>query len=86
MDKISKFLNKLSQKELTVVKDVLEKIKKAETANKVYFQESGRIQKIRARYWGHKRIYRFDFKDLVAPCCIWGELLKKYCCANIILL
>ena len=28
MDRISKFLNKLSQKELTVVKDVLEKIKK----------------------------------------------------------
>ena len=33
MDKISNFLNKLSQKEITIVKDVLEKIKKAETAN-----------------------------------------------------
>ena len=33
MDRIFKFLNKLSQKELTVVKDVLEKIKKGEMAN-----------------------------------------------------
>ena len=49
MDKISKFLNKLSQKELAVVKDVLEKIKKAETANKVYFknqEESKNSRKI----------------------------------------
>lgn len=33
MNKIEKFLNKLNQKELNIIKGVLEKIKKGETAN-----------------------------------------------------
>ena len=63
MDKISKFLNKLSQKELTVVKDVLEKIKKGEMANLDMKKLKGADNFFRVRKGDIRIIYRINEKE-----------------------
>ena len=63
MDRISKFLNKLSQKELTVVKDVLEKIKKGETANLDMKKLKGADNFFRVRKGDIRIIYRINEKE-----------------------
>ena len=63
MDKISKFLNKLSQKELTDVKDVLEKIKKGETANLDIKKLKGADNFFRVRKGDIRIIYRINEKE-----------------------
>ena len=63
MDKISKFLNKLSQKELTVVKDVLEKIKKGEMANLDMKKMKGADNFFRVRKGDIRIIYRINEKE-----------------------
>ena len=63
MDKISKFLNKLSQKELTDVKDVLEKIKKGETANLDIKKLKGADNFFRIRKGDIRIIYRINEKE-----------------------
>ena len=63
MDRISKFLNKLSQKEMTIVKDVLEKIKKAETANLDIKKLKGADNFFRVRKGDIRIIYRISEKE-----------------------
>ena len=63
MDRISKFLNKLSQKEMTIVKDVLEKIKKAETANLDMKKLKGADNFFRIRKGDIRIIYRINEKE-----------------------
>ena len=63
MDKISKFLNKLSQKELTVVKDVLEKIKKGEMENFDMKKLKGADNFFRVRKGDIRIIYRINEKE-----------------------
>ena len=63
MDRISKFLNKLSQKELTVIKDVLEKIKKAEMANLDMKKLKGADNFFRVRKGDIRIIYRISEKE-----------------------
>ena len=63
MDKISKFLNKLSQKELTAVKDVLVKIKKGETANLDMKKLKGADNFFRIRKGDIRIIYRINEKE-----------------------
>ena len=63
MDRISKFLNKLSQKELTVIKDVLEKIKKGEMANLDMKKLKGADNFFRVRKGDIRIIYRISEKE-----------------------
>lgn len=63
MDRISKFLNKLSQKELTVVKDVLEKIKKGEMENFDMKKLKGADNFFRVRKGDIRIIYRINEKE-----------------------
>ena len=63
MDRISKFLNKLSQKELTVVKDVLEKIKKGEMENFDMKKLKGADNFFRIRKGDIRIIYRINEKE-----------------------
>lgn len=60
MDRISKFLNKLSQKERSAVKDVLEKIKNGEIENIDIKKLKGADSCFRARKGGIRIIYRID--------------------------
>ena len=57
MDQISKFLNKLNQKERNIIKDVLEKIKKGEVANLDIKKLKGADNCFRARKGGIRIIY-----------------------------
>lgn len=58
MDRIAKFLNKLSQKERNVIKGVLEKIKKGETANLDIKKLKGGDNRFRVRKGEIRIIYR----------------------------
>ena len=60
MDRISKFLNKLNQKERSVIKDILEKIKKGEIANLDVKKLKGASSCFRARKGEIRIIYRID--------------------------
>mgnify|MGYP001574186224 CR=1 FL=1 len=60
MDRIAKFLNKLSQKERSIIKDILEKIKKGETANLDIKKLKGGDGHFRARKGEIRIIYRIN--------------------------
>lgn len=60
MDKISKFLNKLNQKEHGIVKDVLEKIKKGEMAGLDVKKLKGADNCFRVRKGEIRIIYRIN--------------------------
>lgn len=60
MDRVAKFLNKLSQKERSVVKDVLEKIKRGDIANLDVKKLKGADNFFRARKGGIRIIYRIN--------------------------
>lgn len=60
MDRISKFLNKLSQKERSAVKDVLEKIKNGEIENIDIKKLKGADNCFRARKGEIRIIYRIN--------------------------
>lgn len=60
MDRIAKFLNKLSQKERSVVKDILEKIKKGDIANLDVKKLKGADSRFRIRKGEIRIIYRIN--------------------------
>lgn len=66
MDKISKFLNKLNQKERGVVKDILEKIKKGEIEDLDMKKLKGLDNCFRVRKGEIRIIYRIDEASNVA--------------------